>query len=145
MEFGNGKIVSSHTLQAMWVLSLLGLNLNHVSKRGPSVPYRLILCDDRDSNCAISKEVIMEFHARIFESKIWRHKSCLIPRPFVRELHVHIMSLPCKTVDCSIYHYCKICVASIMYSNTHFARNIDGLKQNGRNSGAFAFLSFLFH
>ena len=36
LKFGNGEIISSHDLLISDYLSMLGLELNHVIKRGPS-------------------------------------------------------------------------------------------------------------
>ena len=43
LKFGNGQVISSHTLLGMWLLIHAGLKLIHVSNRGPSGPiFKLI-------------------------------------------------------------------------------------------------------
>ena len=36
LKFGNGYVISSHTLLGMWLLLHAGIVVNHVSKTGPS-------------------------------------------------------------------------------------------------------------
>ena len=109
LKFGNGWIISSHTLLHMWLPILLGLMLNHVSEMSPRDPFDILGHGLRlfiIKQTKLSFTILVHFCYSFYENRFAQHdtyaKTCCLS------------CLPmCKTIWGYLKHICFSCYVAL--------------------------------